>query len=576
MRNFIILILLLINSLAYGQINPGFETNSVVDCRNCCLETTHPFGEGKVHGWQASHGTPQINKSNASCLGAEADVNLGTQAAYLSFSSTNKEGIFQEMTIKKDESFSFAVFVKGGNAKVVLKLANGLVNENPAISVNGSGNPNIPNPTSQQLLIEHTITGSSWQRVIVDEIIASADYSQIWIYALDGDVFVDDFSFHKSCCEPNKVYQNITNPPSTYVNNYIVAGENVDTSQPTGKVVITANTEVIKFEAGQSIELRAGFETEVGAKFSAEIKDCGKKEFVISMTEVDAWVNSGSIEKACFKAFQGSACFGSGHYKYSWDNGYGVNRSRAGYPNFSANIDLNSPQWLFVTVIDTIKNDTLRKGIYIPATPFSGDFSIDLFNIITPNGDSINDLWFAIDSSRLNEDSFGYNAYDYKLWIYNRWGAELHYAAGTNKTKGFAFDEINWIEDYCNITSSGALFGILKLSNCSKSEEISFSITLVCGSTEPYNLNLDNSDSVDFNVIVFPNPSSFAFVVESAKVNIENIYLIDLKGKRLSVNKNQYSPNQVKVDLRNLASGNYIVEIHLSNASTVYKRILIE
>jgi hypothetical protein len=215
-----------------AQSNGGFEINGADGCRNASGTsfTIDPFNKGKVSSWNASHGTPQIQKSSSNCVAAEADVHSGTEAAFIFYSASNKEGIFQSIPIKKDESFNIALFAKGlnANSKVIIKFANGLANEDPAIT---GGNPNIPNPSSQQLVIEYALS-NSWQEVRVDEIIADADYSQVWIYAMDGTILVDDFTFFKSCCEPYKLWQNITNPPNTYVNNYIKAGENVDGTQP--------------------------------------------------------------------------------------------------------------------------------------------------------------------------------------------------------------------------------------------------------------------------------------------------------------------------------------------------------
>lgn len=60
----------------------------------------------------------------------------------------------------------------------------------------------------------------------------------------------------KNCCDLYQVYQNITNPPSTFVNDYILAGENVDPSKPTGKVIINNGSgKEIVFQAKNEIPM---------------------------------------------------------------------------------------------------------------------------------------------------------------------------------------------------------------------------------------------------------------------------------------------------------------------------------
>lgn len=421
---------------------------------------------------------------------------------------------------------------------------------------------------------------------------------------MDGTILVDDFSFFKSCCEPYKLWQDITNPPSTYVNNYIKAGENVDASQPTGKVLITADSEPIVFQAGKNIELGPGFETELGATFVAEIKDCGEREFEVNIQEIAPWVISGSIDRTCNKRYQVSACFGSGDYQISWDNGYGEDRTFTEWNQYSElqndqslNISLLSPQWLFVTVIDNVTNDTIRKGVHIPASPFSGAFNFDIFNVITPNGDGINDSWAVIDSSRLGSDSFGYNAFHYVLNLFERGaGQSIHCDAsgedatrgpnqpankvGTNKSKGFAYDEIDWvINDYCSWTDQPeapyTLFGCLKLANCSQTTNFTFTITVFCtSSSAPLMLNIDSiSNTPDF--IVFPNPTSNLLNISSEGNPAKGVQLFDSKGVIVR-NMDAVSDSALLLKLDGLSSGHYILRILTQDNNIVTKAIIIK
>lgn len=565
MRAYTTILFTLIIRTVFCQSNGGFESNDVDGCRNQTgpAFTVTPFNQNKVTDWKASHGSPQIQR--VGCPSTEADVHSGTEAAFLSFTPTNKEGIFQEINIKKDESFNVSVYAKGANSKIMVKFTNGLVN------TNGNNAPNIPNPASQQLVIEKTLT-NAWQEVRVDEIIADADYSQVWIYAMDGTILVDDFSFYKSCCEPYKLWQNITNPPSTYVNNYIKAGENVDALQPQGKVVIKENAGLVEFQAGKNIELLPGFETETGATFVAEIKDCGEKEFTLTVEEIP--LRYSNSDPVCYKRFQASACFGSGDYTYFWSSSSGEDVSYPYDETTTTDIPLDAPRWIFAKVLDNLTGDTLAKGIYLGATPFSGDFAIDLYDIITPDGNGINDEWYAIDSTKLGSDSFGYNAFKYEMWIYDTWGQEIHHSSGENKATGFAYNGINWLDDYCNITTSITVFGVLDLYNCFKEETLGFSITLMCPASQPFTLKVDIINALENNVLVFPNPSDASITVESKIRKIKMINILEGNGKMLYQISNSSNLEQLLVDISDLSSGVYKFEIEFNDGERIIRSII--
>ena len=557
-KQVIAFILILTTLEVLGQSNGGFEDNDADGCRNSTgTNTISPFNKGKVPNWNASHGTPQIQKDG--CSSGQGDVHSGSEAVFMAYTSSNKEGIFQDISIKKDESFNVALFARGPNSKVVIKFTKNLTNSD------GSNAASIPNPSSQQLVIEQSLT-NTWQEVRVDEIIADADYSQVWIYSLDGTILVDDFSFFKSCCEPFKLWQNITNPPSTYVNNYIVAGEDITSSQPKGKVIIKADAELTEFHAGQSIELLPGFETEPGAQFSAEIKDCGEKEFEAEIIPLNDFL--------CNNIYVANACYGSGVYSYSWDNGFGWSLGSGS----SIEVVKDKPQWLFLNATDNVTQKTIRKGIHIPASPFSGKFSIDWSNIITPNGDGLNDEWIAIDSSKIDKDSFGYNAYKYDLSIFNRWGRRIHNSSGYDRRKGFRFDEIQWIEDYCSEYTSGTYYGVLTLTNCSFEKTFEFSVFLYCSdsNSEPAPLDIDElGDDKKPELLVFPNPNNGHFeVVLSQQMDHFLVDVLDLNGKVVLSNIERYNSNSLAIDGSMLDAGVYIVRIMNENGQIGVRRII--
>jgi hypothetical protein len=584
---------------AQGVKNGGFESHSS-GCKNPPNGnpsdfSDKPFGDGVVNYWNASHGSPQITKLTCNATLLDNEVGIGSSSAFIDGRrGVNMEGIFQAVNFAKDESFNFTIVSRSFNGidSLFVELTTGLTN-----FTSGATTLSLPTVSKRQLVLAVPVT-TTWTTFRVDEFVIDDDYDQIWIYGTDGSIFVDGVVASKSCCEPYQVWQNITNPPSTYVNNYIKAGENVDSTQPTGKVIITANSEPVKFEAGQHIELLPGFETEPGATFVAEIKDCGEKEFEISINEIAPWVPTGSIEPTCFKAFEVSACFGSGKYSYSWDNGFGTNRTNPYFANRSENIDLTSPQWLFVTAIDEVTNDTIREGFHISATPFTGSFSFDLFNAITPNGDGINDTWAVIDSTKLGSDSFGYNAYHYVLNLFTRFAPSVHCAengedatrgpnqpknkVGTNKTKGFAFDEIDWIiNDYCSWAEHPempyTLFGCLRLENCSQATNFSFTITVFCssGTTIPYELSIDDSLNNESSILIFPNPSTNILNISSEAQELKGIQLFDSRGLLIKDIGGQ-SKLLTSLPLDGVSSGNYILRIVTMENKTITKVVIIK
>jgi hypothetical protein len=569
MRVFTTISLTLIILTVFCQSNGGFEANDADGCRNFAGSfTLAPFNNGKVSNWQASHGTPQINR--AGCSSGEDDVHSGTEAAFIFFDNTNKEGIFQNIAIKKDESFNVALFAKGSGSKVIIKFTSGLTNA----GIGNGGNLQIPNPSTQQLVIEKTLS-NTWQEVRFDEIIADADYSQVWIYAVDGTILVDDFSFFKSCCEPYKLWQNITNPPSTYVNNYIKAGDNVDATLPVGKVIIT-DAEPIEFHAGQSIELLPGFETEVGATFEADIKDCGEKEFEISVSEIDPWVISGAVSSTCNKRFQVAACYGSQDYTISWDNGFGENRTSEFWDDQSENISLISPQWLFANVVDNETNITLRKGVFIPASPFSGSFDFTMINAISPGNDGINDYFVIEDETKIGELEYGYNAFSYDLVVRDRGGSTIFSKSGTNTSKGFKWNEISYLENACIHVAGGVqtFFGILDLENCSKTETVEFQLLISCpNSTSPEPLNVDDFFGSP-DILVFPNPSTNKIVVESKISTIRGYKIFNNSGAIVKARRTELL-KRIVVELDDLSQGSYFLEIEVSNEKVVKKIIVI-
>ena len=316
-------------SVVQGQ-NSGFETNTVNICRQNA-GVVNPFFSNDVTEWSSANGTPQLNKSD--CPSGQDIVHFGHYAAFLNVDNTNREGIFRGISVSKDESFNISIYAYGYSttSKIIVKFTTGLVN----ISLSG---PQflLPVPTSSQTIIEMNLL-PGWQEVRVNEFIANANYNQLWIYAENGNIAVDDVNVDKSCCEPYKIYQNIYDPPNTHVNDYILARNNV-ISGTQGDVVIKADAETTNWTAKNQITLMSGFSTEPNATFIAEIKPCSEVPM-----EVQIWEIPNNNIPQCTRQYQALACFGSGSYKYTWHDNHAehlgsqkTSRTRSYAPNFTS------------------------------------------------------------------------------------------------------------------------------------------------------------------------------------------------------------------------------------------------
>ena len=82
---------------------------------------------------------------------------------------------------------------------------------------------------------------------------------------------------------------------------------------------------------------------------------------------------------------------------------------------------------------------TISQPIVVPPVQtLDGGFpNIVCPNIFTPNGDNINDLWVVTDSSKPTGFVPAYNATEYELEVFDRWGSRIVYLYGSTTT-GFA------------------------------------------------------------------------------------------------------------------------------------------
>jgi hypothetical protein len=573
-RLLILFCLVFIVGLVQAQENGGFEDHES-GCKNLPDDpdqgfNSDPFNIGKVADWKASHGTPQITKVGCNATLLDNEVFFGNSSAFIDGTSGNLEGVFQEdLNYKKDESFSYVISAREfvNNARLHVVLTTGLSN-----APSQHQGTSIPTVSKQQVVIDTPLT-TTWTTFRVEDLVIDDDYDQIWIYATGEAIFVDGLGVKKSCCEPYKLWQNITNPPSTYVNNYIKAGENVDTSQTQGDVLITKDADPIVFQAGETVELHPGFETEVGADFTAEIKPCGETPLQVtivpSLSEAGLTANEiSSWNKDCEERYQVSACYGSGYYDYEWLDGIG-----SMVPNLSMVLTPSVNRNVRVKVTDQVSGDSFIQTLFVPQQPFHGSFNIDIFNIITPDGDGQDDTLILVDSTRLGLQTFGYNAYYYKLSVFDRYGEEWFVRERTDKTNGFPWNDIIWNQDACDALGGGTAFVVLKLENCSGDDLIEFPLTIVCPSTKHPMLNVVPLEQFE-EILLFPNPVKDNLML-MGQLEKANIKLYDQHGREVYSHKNLSGTEHV-LQLPDLSSGVYSVAIKgMNNEILSIKRIVV-
>lgn len=86
---------------------------------------------------------------------------------------------------------------------------------------------------------------------------------------------------------------------------------------------------------------------------------------------------------------------------------------------------------------------TVSQPITVPpATPLEGGFpNVQCPNVFTPNGDNVNDRWTVLDTTHPSGFTPAYNATEYELEVFDRWGSRVALLNGSTTT-GFANNSI--------------------------------------------------------------------------------------------------------------------------------------
>lgn len=568
----ITLTILLLTNIVQAQNrvrNGGFEENSS-GCKNppdnpAMGFDLSPFNDGKVSHWQASHGTPQITKTGCNSTNLDNEVFKGKVSAYMYAGPLGLEGIFQQLNHNKDESFNLIITARSHSSNAVLhvELTKGLSNApNTQITLS------LPSVSARQVVFNSNLN-TTWQTFMVDGFIADDDYTQIWIYATGDAILVDEVTLYKSCCEPFKLWQNVTDPPNTYVNNYIKAGNNVDPSVPQGDVLVTGISGPLLFQAGQTISLEPGFVTAPDADFTAEIKPCSETPLQVFIEEIDLLNNTTGKPDRCFTQFKATACYGSGDYTYTWLNG-------DGHPileNYSDQLTTSSSRMVSVSVTDNITSETAFKEIHLVGDFFHGDFSASFTNLLFGiDGSGPTDPWEVIDEDRIGQSTFGYNAYKYELFVYDRWGIELHTDDGMNAAVGFPYNHIRWDVNACADVGSGTYFFITKLGNCSKDQTFETFATLFCTTSEAFPMNIDSLYAMP-DLWIYPNPVQDRATIIFQYKGLFSLKITNNSGQTI---KESAGKSPAEVDLSEFAPGIYHIVIETEEGEISKKTLILQ
>lgn len=224
-------------------------------------------------------------------------------------------------------------------------------------------------------------------------------------------------------------------------------------------------------------------------------------------------------------------------------------------------------------------------------------------NVFTPNGDGLNDVWHVID---LSNPFCAFNSRELELLIYDPWGALVYSKSISSeqccpfKTPPAALSNVlnplSW-NGTCNVGSfnnppigdllpHGVYFYVYTINTCNGQINGSGFVELLGGSAR-YAASIDSSSidetlltktSEDFELLVFPNPSSDNFNIKIIKVDKDRIkftvIIHDLIGRELMSIK--LFNETTALSLNSFANGCYLVSLLDENNTLVAQTKIIK
>jgi len=222
-------------------------------------------------------------------------------------------------------------------------------------------------------------------------------------------------------------------------------------------------------------------------------------------------------------------------------------------------------------------------------------------NVITPNGDGYNDVWYLPD---VNHPYCAFNAQGFDLLIKNRWGNTIYHFYNNetyccpfeapSPSHQIAHSSIYWngTDALGSIVSDGTYYYVLSLFGCGNEDSYNGSIEVITHSgskivdttnnhyytTSLYNLitskdsvinivMIGSDDSVNYRhksnpISIYPNPTTGLIYIKLSDIKCK-IFLFSIDGKLL-LKKDAISKNE-SIDLNNFGSDTYIISIISDN-----------
>ena len=180
---------------------------------------------------------------------------------------------------------------------------------------------------------------------------------------------------------------------------------------------------------------------------------------------------TGTAANSCSRTLTANPVGGSGNYTYLWQI-VSPALSFPGSDNINpVTVSLNQTADFKVTVTDNNTSATTHTTVTVPRV-LTGNFSVLIPNIFTPNGDGANDSWVVMDASITTNPI---NAYGYTLTIKNSSNVQVFAASGTVSANsvGILGGDITWngrLNGTGSIVPSGYYAYSLTLQNCTKSQ----------------------------------------------------------------------------------------------------------
>lgn len=228
----------------------------------------------------------------------------------------------------------------------------------------------------------------------------------------------------------------------------------------------------------------------------------------------------------------------------------------------------------------------MSTGVFMQASVnvypiLMGDFIITTPpNVMTPNGDGLNDVWEVRGRYSSNTPI---NAYGWDFSVHSRWGNEVYHSSftDTNSGPGVIGGQLTW--DGTGAPSDGTYYYSFTLYNCSQSQTYS-------GTIDIYGSNPIAAPPVE-SIAIYPNPATEQLTVNPRQVLhgdasarkagaksevVTGQYELKLVDRFNRVQRSVTSKEaQAKLDVSTLPEGIYFLQV-TQGKETTRKQIVVK